>query len=99
MTGSIDEARCGAANWAEVAQKIRSTGRGWSLSQALLASYGVAVEDVTESDAEWVAARWRGSEGLSLGDRLCLALAHRLQAPALTTDATWGHDEPIRQIR
>ena len=82
-----EDARCGAANWAEVAQKIRGAGRDWSLSRALLVSYGVAVENVTESDGEWAGARWRRGEGLSLADRLCLALAHRLHAPALTADA------------
>ena len=94
-----DHARCGAANWAEVAQKIRGAGRDWSLSRALLTSYGLVVENVTESDGEWAAARWRRGEGLSLGDRLCLSLAHRLQAPALTADLAWGLDEPVHQIR
>ena len=89
------DARCGAANWAEAAQKIRGAGRDWSLSRALLASFGVSVETVTESDA----ARWRRGEVLSLGDRLCLSLAHRLKAPALTADAAWGDEEPVRQIR
>jgi ribonuclease VapC len=93
------DARCGAANWAEVAQKIWGAGRDWSLSRALLVSYGVAVENVTESDGEWAAARWRRGERLSLADRLCLSLAQWLQAPALTADAAWGHDEPVRQIR
>ena len=94
-----DDARCGAANWAEVAQKIRGAGRDWSLSRALLTSYGMVVENVTESDGEWAAARWRRGEGLSLGDRLCLSLAHRLQALALTADLAWGQDEPVHQIR
>jgi ribonuclease VapC len=94
-----DDARCGAANWAEVAQKIRGAGRDWPLSRALLVSYGVSVENVTESDGEWAAARWRRGEGLSLADRLCLSLAHRLQAQALTADAAWGHGGPVRQIR
>lgn len=94
-----DGARCGAANWAEVAQLVRSAGRDWSLSRALLASYGVVIEDVTEADGEWAAARWRRGEGLSLGDRLCLALAHRLNAQALTADAAWGHGQPVHQIR
>jgi ribonuclease VapC len=93
------DARCGAANWAEVAQKVRGAGRDWSLSRALLGSYGVIVESVLESDAEWAAARWHRGEGLSLADRLCLALAHRLDAPALTADSGWGGDAPIRQIR
>ena len=95
----VDDARCGAANWAEVAQKIRGAGRDWPLSRALLTSYGLVVEDVTESDGEWAAARWRRGEGLSLGDRLCLSLAHRLQAPALTADLAWGQDEPVHQSR
>jgi ribonuclease VapC len=94
-----EDARCSAANWAEVAQKIRGAGREWSLSHALLTSYGLSVESVTEADAEWAAARWRRGEGLSLADRLCLSLAHRLRAPALTADAAWGHEEPVRQIR
>jgi ribonuclease VapC len=92
------DARCGAANWAEVAQKVRGAGRDWSLSRALLGSYGVIVESVLESDAEWAAARWHRGEGLSLADRLCLALAHRLDAPAFTADSAWGGDAPIRQI-
>jgi ribonuclease VapC len=29
-------------------------------------------------------------QGLSLGDRACLALARRLAAPALTTDRAWS---------
>jgi len=95
----VDDARCGAANWAEVAQKIRGAGRDWPLSRALLTSYGLVVEEVTESDGEWAAARWRRGDGLSLGDRLCLSLAHRLQAPALTADLAWGQDEPVHQIR
>jgi PIN domain nuclease of toxin-antitoxin system len=94
-----DDPRCGAANWAEVAQKIRGAGRDWSISRALLASYGIVVENVTESDGEWAAARWRLGEGLSLADRLCLSLAHRLQAIVLTADTAWGQQEPIRQIR
>jgi ribonuclease VapC len=94
-----DDARCGAANWAEVAQKIYGADRDWPLSRALLVSYGVSIENVTESDGEWAAARWRRGEGLSLADRLCLSLAHRLQAPAVTADAAWGLDEPVRQIR
>ena len=36
---------------------------------------------------------------LSLGDRLCLALGHRLAVPVLTTDRAWGNQPPIVQIR
>lgn len=94
-----DDARCGAANWSEVAQKVRAAGRDWDLVRALLRSYDVTVEPVTEADAERAANRWHAGGGLSLGDRLCLALADRLEVVVLTADAAWGTGEGIRQIR
>lgn len=92
-------ASCGAANWSEVAQKVRAAGRDWDLVRALLSSYGLEIEPVTEGDAEWAARRWQHGEGLSLTDRLCLALAHRMGAEALTADRAWGDGEGISQIR
>ena len=90
---------CGAANWSEVAQKVLAAGRDWDLARALLQSYEIEVEPVTSPDAEWAAQRWRRGEGLSLGDRLCLALAHRRGDEAWTADAAWGRGEGVRQIR
>jgi PIN domain nuclease of toxin-antitoxin system len=90
---------CGAANWSEAAQEVRAHGRRWDLAGALLVSYGVAVEPVTQTDAEWAAARWRLGEGLSLADRLCLALGERVDATVWTADHSWGHDGRIRQVR
>jgi ribonuclease VapC len=92
-------ARCGAANWSEIAQKVRSSGRDWDLVRALLLSYPLRIEAVTADDAEWAAQRWQRGEGLSLADRLCLALAQRLNVPALTADTGWGSNDRIRQIR
>jgi len=77
---------CGAANWSEVAQKVLAAGRDWDLVRALLASYDVRVESVTAEDAEWAARRWRGGEGLSLADRLCLALAERADVDVVTAE-------------
>jgi len=90
---------CGAANWSEVAQKIRAHGRDWDLSRALLASYGIQVEAVTVDDAEWAAHRWTAGEGLSLADRLCLALGERLDADVLTADQAGGTAGRVRQVR
>jgi PIN domain nuclease of toxin-antitoxin system len=90
---------CGAANWSEVAQKIRAHGRNWDLSRSLLVSYGVKVEAVTVTDAEWAARRWERGEGLSLADRLCLALGDRLDAAIWTADLAWGTAGRIHQIR
>jgi ribonuclease VapC len=90
---------CGAANWSEVAQKIRSHGRNWDLARSLLMSYGLKIESVTLDDAEWAARRWTRGEQLSLADRLCLALGDRLDADVWTADKTWGTSKRIRQIR
>jgi ribonuclease VapC len=92
-------ARCGAANWSEVAQKVRSAGRDWDLVRALLLSYELEIEPVTVDDAEWAAARWSRGEGLSLADRLCMALGERFEADVLTADGTWGTGGRITQIR
>ena len=98
--GALDDGgACGAANWSEIAQKIRAHGRNWDLSRALLASYGVQVMPVTADDAEWAARRWVAGEGLSLADRLCMALGDRLDAVVWTADRAWGTDGRIRQIR
>lgn len=94
-----DGGACGAANWSEIAQKIRAHGRNWDLSRTLLASYGVQVMPVTADDAEWAARRWAAGEGLSLADRLCMALGDRLDAVVWTADQAWGTSSRIRQIR
>lgn len=87
---------CGAANWSEVAQKIRQAGADWPLARELLTSRGVTVEPVTAADAESAAGLWRAGSGLSLGDRLCLALGDRLAQEILTTDTAWtGHPNVI----
>ncbi|MGH9116172.1 MAG: PIN domain-containing protein [Acidimicrobiales bacterium] len=92
-------ATCGAANWSEVAQKVRASGRDWDLVRALLVSYNLEVEAVIVDDAERAAARWRRGEGLSLADRLCLALGERLDVDVWTADTGWGSAGRVRQLR
>jgi ribonuclease VapC len=92
-------ASCGAANWSEVAQKIRAAGRDWGLVRALLVSNDLTIESIVEADAEWAAHRWRKGEGLSLADRLCLALGERLDVDVWTADASWGSAGRVRQLR
>ena len=64
----------------------------------------ISVESFTDKDAVEVARlrpETRG-QGLSLGDRACLALARRLGLPALTADAAWSRldlEVTLRQIR
>lgn len=92
-------AACGTANWSEVAQKVRAAGGDWTLSRALLLSYPLEIEPVIMQDAERAAELWRRGSGLSLGDRLCLALAERTDAEVLTADRRWGTGARITQIR
>jgi PIN domain nuclease of toxin-antitoxin system len=58
----------GAANWAEVAQKVVARERlvvvSWSAGELR-----PLVEPVTQADAERAAARWPSDRHLSLGDR------------------------------
>lgn len=95
----LDGAVSSAANWSEVAQKVLTAERDWDLVRTLLYSYELDVVPVTLEDAERAARRWRPGEGLSLADRLCLALADRLEDQALTADQSWGTDDRVRQIR
>jgi ribonuclease VapC len=95
----VGGARCGAANWSEVAQKVLSAERDRDLVAALLASYEIDVDPMLAEDAEWAARRWRRGEGLSLADRLCLALAERVDTGVLTGDTAWGSAGRVRQIR
>ena len=52
---------------------------------------GVALMPFDVSDAETAADLWVRTRhhGLSLGDRACLALAARIDAPAVTADRAW----------
>jgi len=99
VEASLDDASCGAAGWSEAAQKVLAAGRDWSLVKALLESYEVRVEPVTADDGERAAERWQAGSGLSLADRLCLALGDRLDVEVLTADRAWGSDSRITQIR
>lgn len=93
------ETYCSAANWSEVSQQALAAGRDLYLVRTLLFGYGLQIEPVIATDAEWAARRWRRGEGLSLADRLCLALADRLGTDVLTADTAWGSAGRVRQIR
>lgn len=90
---------CGAGNWCETAQRVLACDRDWELAKALLASYDLTVEPVLKEDAEEAARRRSGGEGLSLGDRLCLALGNRLDAKVWTADKRWRSAGRVHQIR
>ena len=96
----VKGATCSTANWSEVAQKLRQHGDEWPVAKAVLESYDLCREPVTVADAEAAALWWRTAPNLSLGDRLCLALADRLDAETLTADRMWDGAGPrVRLIR
>ncbi len=98
-----------SVNLAEVLSRVAGSGSDPSDLVEKLTANGllhgaISVEPFTDTDAIEV-ARLRPmtrAAGLSLGDRACLALAARLDLPALTADAAWARvDVPVelRQIR
>jgi PIN domain nuclease of toxin-antitoxin system len=88
--GHLDsEARCSAAIWSELAQKLPQLGVYWPEAREVLISLGVAVEPVTAADAEAAAVLWVKGEGLSLADRLCIALSNRVGEKIITCDSAW----------
>jgi len=96
-------------NLAEVFSRVADRGGdpaklAAELTQRGLLDGAITVEPFTAADAI-DAGRLRPltrDAGLSLGDRACLALARRLDAPALTADTDWqgaAHGVELRPIR
>jgi PIN domain nuclease of toxin-antitoxin system len=96
-------------NLAEVFSRVADQGDDPAKLAAELTQIGlldgvITVEPFTAADAI-DAGRLRPltrDAGLSLGDRACLALARRLEAPALTADTDWqgvAHGVELRPIR
>lgn len=80
-----------AANQAEVIAKALDHGGAPDAIKTILAELAYTVLDIKAEDgaqAGWMRAHTRAI-GLSLGDRLCLAVAQRLKAKVLTADRPW----------
>jgi PIN domain nuclease of toxin-antitoxin system len=80
-----------AVNFAEAASTIVLSGNSIGVAQSALSGYGVPVIDFT-ADHAIEAARLRpltAKQGLSLGDRACLALASLQGLPVMTADRSW----------
>jgi len=83
-------------NLAEVAAKLNDIGTPEAVIQDAINVLRLTVYDFTIEFA-FTVGQFRPltkQAGLSLGDRACLALAHHLHLPALTTDRVW-EDLPI----
>jgi len=85
-----------AVNWAEVLTKVRDTGQSPEAFCADLTDRGILgqlleVRSFGEADAASTASLRKATreQGLSLGDRACLALARTLGLPVYTADRIW----------
>ena len=86
-----DNCWVGAANQAEIIAKSIDRGVDRPSLQAVLADLAYTVVAITPeggAQAGWLRQQTRAM-GLSLGDRLCLAQAQRLNAKVLTADRPW----------
>jgi ribonuclease VapC len=91
VTAVLGEAMISAVNLCEVVTKLALRG---SAPHRVLGALGESELEVVDFDralaeaAGLLAVHTRG-RGLSLGDRVCLALARREGAAALTADNAW----------
>lgn len=95
-----------AVNFAEVLSTGADRGVAAERLIARLTEVGVldgaiSLEPFTAEDASAVASLRPTTRraGLSLGDRACLALARRLDAPAVIADAAWSEVDVGVEIR
>ena len=86
---SFSDAAMSVVNVAEVLTRFARDGVDPEATFASVERCGVAIAGTTSEDAI-EAARFPANSGLSLGDRLCIALAKRLNAPVVTADQLWA---------
>lgn len=88
----IAQAHISAVNFSEVVAKLIDKGHTLAAARSAVELLSLKVEDV-DLPLAYAAAALRSATrqyGLSLGDRICLALGARLGAPVLTTDKLWA---------
>lgn len=89
----LAESAISAVNLTEVGAKLLEAGMDEASAQIAVSVLGIG--EVTDFDEElaWETAKLRPvtkQHGLSLGDRACLALAIKLNVPAVTADKQWS---------
>lgn len=83
------DATISAVNYAEVLQKASRIDIAAEVIDAQMEILGVTVSPFGRLDARLASSFYRHRSGLSLADRVCLALARRLTSPAYTADRLW----------
>ena len=90
-----------SANQTEIISKALDRGLDRPTIEAALTDLNYEVVDCTAQDgvqAGWMRTATRAL-GLSLGDRLCLATARRIQAQVLTADRPWTDAAKALKLR
>jgi ribonuclease VapC len=87
----------GIANLAEIMTRLVRDGVAVDIARDVVGALPVTLFDVDADLALRAGAMVLVTKtfGLSLGDRLCLALAIREKVPALTADTTWVDAAPL----
>lgn len=101
-----DGAAISVVNWAEVLSTLAMDGRSPEQAAAELrkaegSRRALSIEPVTAADCIEI-AKLRPvtiTQGLSLADRACLALAGRLGVPALTADRIWQQADLRTEVK
>lgn len=97
----LTESAISSVNLTEVAAKLLEAGMDEGSARLAVSVLGIGeIVDFTE-DVAWEAARLRPftkQYGLSLGDRVCLALAIKLKVPTITADEEWSRLKLCRVI-
>lgn len=91
MADFVDEAAISVVTYIEVVTKLIDGGSPFSVAHRSLSTLTLPLIDVTVALAQR-AAELRNEtrkNGLSLGDRICLATAESLGATAVTADRAW----------
>lgn len=91
VRGLISGARISAANWSEFFQKVQQRGVATQGMRAELEAAGLHIVPVSAAHAEAAADLWPLCRqlGLSLADRLCLAMAMAQTSRVYTADRAW----------
>jgi ribonuclease VapC len=86
-----------AANLAEVMTRLVKDGMPAERAEHALAALPMTLHELDYALAIQAGVQFARTKafGLSLGDRICLALAAREQAPALTADRIWLQAGPL----
>jgi ribonuclease VapC len=78
-----------AVNYAEVLQKAGRIGVAAEDIDAQMDILGITVSPFGRLDARLASSFYRHRSGLSLADRVCMALARSVASPAYTADRLW----------